>query len=109
MKESYTATPTALIVRLEGELDQHSAVSLRAALDRKICEGCNYLIFDLSLLDFMDSSGIGVLLGRYRNLTALGGKTAIAAPKPLVLRILRLSAIDRIIPVYPTLAEALSA
>lgn len=109
MKDSFVMTKSALVVKLEGELDQHSAVNLRSVLDKKICEGCDNLIFDLEKLEFMDSSGIGVIIGRYKNLSALGGRTAIAAMKPHVERIIKLSAIDRIIPLYKSVSEALSA
>lgn len=106
MKESYTLTKSALIVRLEGELDQHNAVSLRRNLDEKISKGCDNLIFDLSALEFMDSSGIGVIIGRYKNVKALGGRAYIAAARPQVEKIIRLSAIDKIIPVYKSVEEA---
>lgn len=107
MRESYTETASALIVRIEGELDQHRAQELRKEIDRRINMGCDNLIFDFSELEFMDSSGIGVIIGRYKSLLALGGSTAIAAAKPQVLRILSLAAIDRIIPLYDTVEEAL--
>lgn len=109
MKESYTLTKGALIVKLAGELDQHAAVGLRSELDKKICAGCDNMIFDLSELEFMDSSGIGVIIGRYKNITALGGMLVIAAPRPGVERILRLSAIDKIIPVCTSLSAAMLA
>ena len=79
MKDSYTSAKSALVVKIEGELDQHSAVELRRSLDERISLGCDNLVFDLGRLEFMDSSGIGVIIGRYKNVTALGdrrGKTA---------------------------------
>lgn len=107
MTETYTETKGALIVHLKGELDQHSAVRLRCDLDRKIFEGVNHLILDLSELDFMDSSGIGIIVGRYKNLSALGGKISVIGAKTYVDKILRLAAIDRIIPMYANIEDAL--
>lgn len=109
MKESYTVTKSALVVKIEGELDQHNAIALRRELDDKISLGCDNLIFDLGALEFMDSSGIGVLIGRYKNLTALGGRAFIAATRPQVEKIIKLSAIDKIIPVYKSVDAALDA
>ncbi len=109
MKDSYTSAKSALVVKIEGELDQHSAVELRRSLDERISLGCDNLVFDLGRLEFMDSSGIGVIIGRYKNVTALGGRAAIAAAKPQVERIIRLSAIDRIIPLYKDVDEAINA
>lgn len=108
MKEWYTLVENALIVHLSGELDQHSAASLRRELDRRIFEGCNNVVFDFGDLEFMDSAGIGVILGRYKNVKALGGRVSVAAAKPQVKKILCLSAIDRLIPLYETVDEALS-
>ncbi len=107
MTETYTETKGALIVHLKGELDQHSAVRLRCALDQKILRGTNHLILDLSELDFMDSSGIGIIVGRYKNLAALGGKVSLYGAKTYVDKILKLAAIDRIIPMYSNVEEAL--
>lgn len=81
MKDSYTSAKSALVVKIEGELDQHSAVELRRSLDERISLGCDNLVFDLGRLEFMDSSGIGVIIGRYKNVTALGGRAAIARGK----------------------------
>ncbi len=107
MTETYMETKGALIVKLKGELDQHSAVRLRCNLDQKIFEGTNHLILDLSELDFMDSSGIGIIVGRYKNLSALGGQLSVAGAKTYVDKILRLAAIDRIIPMYLRVEDAL--
>ena len=107
MTENYTEISGTLIAHLKGELDQHSAVKLRMNLDKKIMDGTSHLIFDLSELDFMDSSGIGIIIGRYKNLTALGGTTSVAGAKPHVEKILYMAAIDRIIPVYPDVSTAL--
>jgi len=107
MTEKYTEISGALIVHLKGELDQHSAVSLRINLDKKIMDGVSHLIFDLSELEFMDSSGIGIIIGRYKNITALGGSASVAGAKPYVERILRMAALDRIIPIYSNVEDAL--
>ncbi len=107
MTETYKEVKGALVVRLKGELDQHSAVKLRVNLDKKIMDGANNLIFDLSELDFMDSSGIGIIIGRYKNVSALGGSASVAGAKPYVERILRMAAIDRIIPIHSDVEGAL--
>ena len=107
MTDTYTETKGALVVHLKGELDQHSAVNLRINLDKKIMDGASHLIFDLSELEFMDSSGIGIIIGRYKNITALGGTASVAGAKPHVEKILRMAALDRIIPIYSEVEGAL--
>lgn len=85
-----------LVVRLLGEIDHHSALSLREDLDELILrERPARLVLDLSGIEFMDSSGLGLLMGRYRLMQEIGGVMAIAAPNPAVLRILRLAGMER--------------
>ncbi|MPN46237.1 Anti-sigma F factor antagonist [bioreactor metagenome] len=63
----------------------------------------------MSKVKFMDSSGIGVIIGRYKTITALGGTTAIAAPSKEADRLLAMSGIYRIIRSYPTVDEAVKS
>lgn len=100
-------TGRALVATLRGELDHHNAAYVRTELeDRFSAIGMRNLIFDLSELRFMDSSGLGILIGRYKTVAALGGQTRIAAPTKEADRLLRLSGLDRIIPIYETLEAA---
>lgn len=87
-----------LTARLDGEIDHHHVLFLRAALDR-VLNDCRAtaLIFDLSRVDFMDSSGIGLLIGRYKQMQSRGGQTYISASNVQVDRLLHLSGIDSLI------------
>ena len=100
MTDTYTETKGALVVHLKGELDQHSAVNLRINLDKKIMDGASHLIFDLSELDFMDSSGIGVIMGRYRMVHLLGGEVWAANANDRMKKILVMSGVTKIIQIY---------
>ena len=85
-----------LCIYLYGELDHHSAVALREELDRQILrERPRRLVLNLSRIEFMDSSGLGLLMGRYRLMRELGGAVAISAPNPRVMKILRLAGMER--------------
>ena len=85
-----------LLVRLYGEIDHHSAVALREDLDSLLMrERPLRLVFDLSRVDFMDSAGLGLLMGRYRLMKTLGGVVAVERPCERVLRILRLAGMER--------------
>ena len=86
-----------LIVKLKGEIDQNCSSGLRLNIDRKIRENhIKNLVLDFGGVTFMDSSGIGVILGRYKQIKALGGKTIIVRPQPQVDKILELSGIKKI-------------
>ncbi len=87
-------------VKLRGEIDHHSAVSVRSAIDAKIYElHPRSMTLDLSAIDFMDSSGLGLIMGRYAIIQKLGGEFAVLNPSERVSRILALSGIGKIISV----------
>lgn len=88
---------TTLIVKLKGEIDQSCAARLRIEIDRKIQENhIKNLVLDFGKVSFMDSSGIGVILGRYKQIKALGGKTMIIRPQPQVDKVLELSGLKKL-------------
>lgn len=98
-----------MIVSFNGELDHHSAGEAREEIDRKI-ESNNIinLIFDLSNLKFMDSSGIGVVIGRYKVISKKNGKVAVINLNPHVDKIFEMSGIYKIINKCSNKQEALS-
>ena len=87
-----------LVAWLAGELDHHAAEDVRreldAALDRR--RG-GRLVLDLSRLTFMDSSGIGVVIGRYKKVKSTGGRLAVRGLTEKTDRILRLAGLYSII------------
>ena len=83
-----------LYARLAGELDQHTASYVRGELDARLNdESITRIEFDLSGVTFMDSSGIGVLIGRYRRLKDRGGTMTVRKPQRNVERLLKMSGI----------------
>lgn len=99
-----------LTVRLTGELDHFCAQSVRRDLDRLISDpGVRTLILDFSTLQFMDSSGIGVILGRYRQMRDRGGAVAVMNMNRHIARIFHMSGMDRIIRQIDTTQEAAKA
>ena len=103
----FSVTDNTLIAELFGELDHHAAEGAREKIDEALD---NYrvdnLVFDFAKISFMDSSGIGMIIGRYKTVSALGGKLSIAAPSKEADRILAISGIYRIIHSYKTVEDA---
>ncbi|MFP4974783.1 anti-sigma F factor antagonist [Paenibacillus sp. CN-4] len=98
-----------LIVRLTGELDHHAADEVRMALDEAILRRqVEHLVLSLADLQFMDSSGLGVILGRYKLIRAKGGKMAVCGVTPPVHRLFEMSGLFKIMPVYDDEGAALS-
>ncbi len=89
-----------LYVKLMGDLDHHGTVKLRNELDQLILrEERGEVVLDLGGISFMDSSGIGFLLGRYKLVKQQGGNlSAVQVKKPL-MRIFKMSGITKIIQV----------
>lgn len=94
----HTARGDTMTVVLEGELDHHSAQSVRAELESLIASPhVRHLVLDLGMLSFMDSSGIGVVLGRYKTLAKRGGSVAVRSPNAHVDRIFAMSGLYQIV------------
>lgn len=99
MKIIHKSVGTTMYVGLCGELDESSSVQTRAELDKLIDEFNNTkFVLDMSALKFMDSTGVGVLLGRYKKLKTKGASLLIASPTPTVDKILTISGIYDIMP-----------
>ncbi len=87
-----------LTVRLSGELDHFCAQSVRRELDGLIADpSVRWLILDMAGLQFMDTTGIGVVLGRYRQLRDRGGAVGVVRMGDHVARIFHMSGLDRVI------------
>ena len=88
----------AILVKLSGDLDHKSAGIIREELDEMLSdERIQRLILDLNDLEFMDSSGIGVILGRYRLMQKRGGSVCVRSKNRAVDRILDVAGLYRIV------------
>lgn len=97
-----------LLVYMMGELDHHSAEEVRNKIDDRLArEDITKLIMDFSDVSFMDSSGIGVVIGRYKKLASKSGKVCITNVNDSVKRVFELSGMFKIIQLYNTNKEAL--
>lgn len=98
-----------LIVALDGELDHHTAGQIRGMIEQAITEQkAKHLVFDFSSLHFMDSSGIGMIIGRYKLIKSLGGNVFLVCGGGRIEKLIALSGLTRLIPVYKTVDEALT-
>ena len=97
-----------LVISLEGDIDHHTCVEIRETVDREFQKNrARDLIFDFNNVHFMDSSGIGMLMGRYRNVAICGGAIGIYNVSPEVERILNISGIYKLVKKYASKEEAL--
>ncbi|WP_096434782.1 anti-sigma F factor antagonist [Alteribacter populi] len=98
-----------LCVRLEGELDHHTAMKLRERVDQAMKEHhLTHMLLNLENLTFMDSSGLGVILGRYKYIQTLGGEMVVCSISPQIKRLFDMSGLFKIIRLETDEGSALS-
>lgn len=101
MNTTYEVSEEVLIVHVAKELDHHIAGKIRERSDKMIEEQeIKGMIFDFSDTTFMDSSGIGMIMGRYRKLIEKGGFVGVAGVNPAINRILEISGLYKIVNLY---------
>lgn len=99
-----------LIVSMSGELDHHSAEEVRNKIDDRLDrDNITKLVMDFSGVSFMDSSGIGVVIGRYKKLSMKKGNICIARVSDSVKRVFELSGMFKIIKLYDSIEEAIES
>lgn len=104
---SFDKKDNILIVTLSGELDHNSAEEVRVKIDDRIDrDNIGKVILNFSGVTFMDSSGIGAVLGRYKKLSNKGGKLCVAEPSKNVNRIFELAGLYKLIKNFNTVDEA---
>ncbi len=97
MSIEINVTGEVVTAMLGGELDHHSARLMREAIDGAVeLNMPTLLIIDFSSVNFMDSSGIGLIMGRYRNLQKTGAELHITGASPQVYKMLRLAGIEKL-------------
>ncbi len=99
-----------LIVRLTGELDHHTALKLKQTIEQELSKNTVlHLVINLKELSFIDSSGIGVILGRYRQFKEKGGQVVLCGLNRHTERILQMGGVLKVIKAFHTENEAINA
>ena len=100
-----------LIVSIDGELDLETAPLFRDMVEKKLnqYETIKHLVLDLEKVSFIDSSGLGAILGRFKRLSQHGGRLSAIKVSKQILRVLELSGLLRIMSVYEDRRQALDS
>ena len=95
---SYEVRRNTLTVWLSGELDDRAAGRLRREIDGLIDEArVRRLVFDVSGLEFMDSSGIGLIIGRYKRVSKRGGSVAVTGQDRRIDKLFQMSGVYQVV------------
>ncbi|GAA2604658.1 anti-sigma factor antagonist BldG [Dactylosporangium fulvum] len=97
------------VLEVGGEVDVYTAPRLREKLVELVEQGSRHVVVDLSRVEFLDSTGLGVLVGALKRLRAVNGTFGLVCSHERLLKIFRITALDRVFSLYDTVAAATSA
>lgn len=101
-------TPEWAVVRVDGELDLATGPELRRRLIELVDDGVRHVVLDLSTVPFLDSSALGVFVTGLKRLRIAGGTMRLAACRPPVRAVLKITSLDRVFFLYPSVEAALA-
>ncbi len=97
------------VVSVAGDIDVSNADRLREGLDRVLASGQERLVVDLRAVPFMDSTGLGVLVGRLKVVRARRGSMRLVCADPRMLRVLSITGLDTVFALHDTVESAIAA
>lgn len=102
----YSDTPGSTVIAVGGEIDVYSAPKLREKLINLVESGDYHLIVDMEAVEFLDSTGLGVLVGGLKRVRAHDGWIDLVCTQGRILRIFRITGLSKVFNIYDTVAEA---
>jgi len=97
------------VLEVGGEVDVYTAPRLRERLVELVDAGVRSVIVDLGGVEFLDSTGLGVLVGAMKRLRVANGRFSLVCSKEALLKIFRITALDQVFPLYDTVEAATGA
>ena len=97
------------VIQVTGEVDVYTAPMLREQIRELAAKGAVHLIADLGQVDFIDSTGLGVLVGGLKRLREAGGSLALVISAPRILRIFQITGLTKALPARRSVEDAITA
>ena len=98
--------PEVRLVDLEGEVDVYSSTQLKQDLAQIINEGAKYIVLNLSRVEYLDSTGLGLLIGALKRLRENEGDLVIVSPNSRIMRVFEITGLYKVFNIYASEAEA---
>ena len=95
------------VIEVGGEIDVYTAPKLREQLVDLVNQGRFHLVVDMEAVDFLDSTGLGVLVGGLKRVRSYDGTLSLVCSQEKILKVFRITGLTKVFPIYPTLQEAL--
>lgn len=99
-------TDDTCVVSLSGEVDVYTSPALKERLIESVDSGCSNILVDMSNVAFIDSSGLGVLVSGLRRVKERGGNMRLVCTKDSILKIFRITGLDKVFPIFSDMEEA---
>ncbi len=100
LKCDITTSDSVVNVYLIGVIDHHTVRKIRENIDTELYKSsAKQVVLDLSGIEFMDSSGLGLILGRYTKITDMGGKLILRGISENIMKIITLAGVEKFIPI----------
>ncbi len=99
----------ATVVAVGGEIDVYTAPQLRERVVELVAAGSYDLVLDLSGVEFLDSTGLGVLVGALNRVRAHDGSLVLVLTAERILKVFEITGLRKVFPIYPTVDEAISS
>jgi anti-sigma B factor antagonist len=93
------------VVSMTGEVDLYTAPDLKATIYEVLDSGASDIILDMTGLEFMDSAGLGVLVGTLKRVRSVGGSLYLVCDRDNLLKVFSLTGLDKVFAICPTLEE----
>jgi len=97
------------VVEVGGEIDVYTAPKLREQLVELVQNGSYHLVVDMEQVEFLDSTGLGVLVGGLKRVRAHDGSLRLVCTQERILKIFRITGLTKVFPIHDTVEEAAAA
>jgi anti-sigma B factor antagonist len=96
------------VISVTGEIDVYTAPTLREQLNEVVASGQHHLVVDMAGVDFLDSTGLGVLVGGLKRVRSHNGGLQLVCDQEKILKVFRITGLTKVFPIHPTLEQALA-
>jgi anti-sigma B factor antagonist len=97
------------VVDISGEIDVYTAPTLREHLSELVADGKYHLVLDLEQVAFLDSTGLGVLVGGLKRVRAHQGSLELVCTQERILKVFRITGLTKVFPIHGSVPDALGA
>ena len=109
MLNEYSAASGTTVIEVSGEIDVYTAPRLREALVSLVDAGNYRVIVDMERVEFLDSTGLGVLVGGLKRVRAHDGGIDLVCTQGRILRIFRITGLSKVFNIFDTVEEAVAS